>query len=213
LPALIPVYPGDRFGKLIFVRELPRIKSTRWAEFRCDCGNLKSVQLRKARDGKTTSCGCARGRDLQGWTQHSLRKVHAHMISRCYNPKRKGYHRYGGRGIGVCKSWRNPDSGLIVFCKWALSVAGYEPGLWLDRRDNDSNYTPSNCRFVTPTVSANNMSTNTWVRDPVSKKMRKWRLVHRERAEDGVSAKMFYSRLQRGWPVKKALTHPYSRTY
>ena len=51
-----------------------------------------------------------------------------------------------------CKKWRdNPKE----FCWWGLKN-GYHPTLQIDRRNNSGNYTPSNCRFVTPKVNVNN---------------------------------------------------------
>jgi hypothetical protein len=68
---------------------------------------------------------------------------------RCYNSNYRYYHRYGGRGIIVCDEWKND---ALEFITWALAN-GYEEGLSIDRIDNDGNYEPINCRFVTAQVN------------------------------------------------------------
>lgn len=79
----------------------------------------------------------------------ALRGILSGMISRCYNvsfSNRKTYDRYGALGVRVSEHWmRVPED----FVSWALEN-GYTPGLQIDRIDPDGNYTPSNCRFVTP---------------------------------------------------------------
>lgn len=77
--------------------------------------------------------------------RNPLRTRYNHMKERCYNPNSKSYHRYGGRGIKVCDEWLNDFS---AFESWALSN-GYSPELKLDRVDNDGDYCPENCEFVT----------------------------------------------------------------
>ena len=78
--------------------------------------------------------------DTQDFTKHGLdgNKLY-HVLNsmkhRCDSPKSKSYHRYGGRGITVCDTWRNDP---YSFIGWAMTH-GYEDGLSIDRIDNDGN--------------------------------------------------------------------------
>lgn len=67
------------------------------------------------------------------------------MKGRCYKKNSISYKDHGGRGITICDEWLND---FINFRQWALS-SGYRQGLTIDREDNDGNYEPLNCRFVT----------------------------------------------------------------
>lgn len=73
------------------------------------------------------------------------------MKSRCENPNRGKYKDYGGRGIKICDEWYEASN----FVKWALNN-GYKSGLQLDRIDNNGDYCPENCRFVTPKENSRN---------------------------------------------------------
>jgi hypothetical protein len=77
------------------------------------------------------------------------------MKSRCENQKRGNYGRYGGRGIEVCDEWHIAEN----FVKWAIKN-GYRRGLQLDRINNDGNYNPDNCRWVTPKQNSRNTRRN-----------------------------------------------------
>lgn len=83
-----------------------------------------------------------------------LRNVWNHMISRCTNPNDKMFPRYGGRGISVCREWSGRSA---EFVRWALAN-GYQPGLEIDRENNNGNYEPGNCRFVTHSENQRNKS-------------------------------------------------------
>ena len=101
------------------------------------------------------TCGCIHSGTKHGLSspRHPLYGTWHSMRSRCRNPKVPSYARYGGRGISICAEWDN----FPAFLTWALH-AGWQPGLFLDRRDNDGNYSPHNCRFITLAASNRNRS-------------------------------------------------------
>ena len=78
-------------------------------------------------------------------TKTPLYKVWTGMKQRCLNTNANRYDRYGGRGIQVCSEWQNS---FEVFEKWMLEN-GYKNGLTIDRKNNDGNYNPLNCRLCT----------------------------------------------------------------
>ena len=73
------------------------------------------------------------------------------MMYRCYNPNSPDYASYGGRGIKVCKEWHTRTN----FYGWA-ELNRKTADLELDRWDNDEDYCPANCRYVSRKVNANN---------------------------------------------------------
>lgn len=81
---------------------------------------------------------------------HPLYSVWQGMLRRCDNPRFPQFKDYGGRGIRVCDRWLR-DFGAFV------SDMGDRPaGYFIDRIDNDGNYEPSNCRWVTRAQSQSN---------------------------------------------------------
>lgn len=120
--------------------------------------------------------------------QDGLRNVHSSMIQRCENPKRQQYSRYGGRGIKVCEEWHNYE----IFRKWALEN-GYRHPLKLDRIDNNGNYEPSNCRWISKKEQMNNRSSNTkYTYDGETHTLSEWADIYK------INKETFYTRWSNG---------------
>lgn len=79
------------------------------------------------------------------------------MKSRCSNPNVRGYSRYGGRGIKVCDRW------LHSFKNFLADMGPKPPGLTLERKNNDGDYTPENCIWATRPAQSRNRRTTIWV--------------------------------------------------
>lgn len=167
---------GERYGRLVILSEgerhvLPSGRSQRTINCQCDCGAFKTVALNNLRNGHTQSCECLHieriktEKTTHGLSKHNLYKKLYQMKKRCYSPSNDHYHRYGGRGIKICDEWLKD---FQTFYNWAMAN-GWEEGLEIDRKDNNGNYEPSNCRFITSQENKRNRKTSklTWesVRD------------------------------------------------
>lgn len=153
---------GNKYGRWNVVgKAVVTGKYTNWIR-ECACGVKKEVRGSHLRSGKTNSCGClslenlAVSRITHGFSNHPLYKKWSSLKERCYRPENNRYASYGARGIQVCDSWKNDANAFIVWCL----ENGYKEGLQIDRIDNDGDYCPSNCRFVTQKENSRNKTTN-----------------------------------------------------
>lgn len=157
---------GDKFGKRTIIDHVDSdIKDGRtYVKVRCECGNEDVVYLQNLLSGKANTCRQCNVRlmheaqGFKGISKEPWYTIWKGMKARCYNVNNISYKNYGGRGIRVCEEWH--DS--AVFGEWAMSH-GYEKGLQLDRIDNDGDYCPENCRWVTSQVNNNNRRNNVFV--------------------------------------------------
>lgn len=91
-------------------------------------------------------------------TKHPLYSTWRSMRRRCDWQNSPRWKDYGGRGIKVCDRWSD-NHGFKNF----LTDMGDKPTKehQLDRIDNDGDYTPENCRWVTPRQNMLNQRVST----------------------------------------------------
>lgn len=170
---------GKKYGRLLVqgfcvekIQGKNRIHHRTYLFCKCDCG--ADVKARKdcVLSGQIVSCGCNKKekahysglKHVQSCITHNMSKTRLFSIwrsmkSRCYIKSCGGYENYGGRGIEVCKEWKEH---FESFRDWALEN-GYTDKLSIDRIDVNGNYEPSNCQWITMLEQQSNKTTSHFI--------------------------------------------------
>jgi len=178
-------------------------KKQKWARFQCDCGCVMEAAIYGVKRGKPKSCGCLKieKSTTHGYSRNNNRTYttwHA-MKARCLNKNHKFYKTYAP--LGICEDWKNSFETF-------LSDMGDRPeGKSLDRIDNTKGYSKENCRWATQKEQCRNRTNNKIVILNGDK-------IHLFQLSEkyNVSITLLYNRLQRKWPIEKALFIPPLRT-
>jgi hypothetical protein len=212
---------GKKFGRLIVVARAPNARN-RQAEWycKCDCGT-EDVRMNGSslRSGHTISCGCvhsevcAKMLTKHGHAAGELSGTYITWESikgRCLNPNNPSFDRYGGRGIAICRNWKDSYPNF-------LESMGEKPSEKhsIDRINNSGNYScgkcdecvangwPLNTRWATQTQQARNKSNNRILTiNGVRKCLAEWA------AETGMRCGTISERLKRGWTDEAAVFTP-----
>ena len=189
-------HQGQRFGRLVALHT----ENGKWRCL-CDCGAQKLVFSENLTSGNTQSCGCLllESRKKHGRSGTPMYKVWLGMRQRCYLQSCRQFNNYGGRGIRVCERWKDFEN--------FLADMGERPdGAQIDRIDNNGNYAPENCRWATQKQNMRNTRHNRLI---------EWRgetlplAAWAERL--GINERTFTNRLNRGWPLERAMTEPINK--
>lgn len=166
---------GQKFGRLTVVRDTRKRYRTEviWL-CKCDCDSSIEVVSSYLRKGDTKSCGCLKKEKAKimglrnkgknhpqykhGDRDTSFYRLWKGIKCRCHNQNYWSYKYYGGRGIKICPEWRDD---YRIFKQWAFAN-GYKPGLVIDRINNDGNYTPDNCQWITRAENTKKMLIKRW---------------------------------------------------
>jgi len=146
----------------------------------------------------------AHGNSTHGESRTRLYKIWTGMRRRCRDASHPTYRLHGARGIRVCDEWQRYEP----FRDWAIA-SGYGDDLVIDRIDNDGNYEPGNCRWVTTRENLRNTRNN--------KVLTAWgeRKTMVEWSEDSrcvVRYSTVKDRVSRlGWDIERAISTPERR--
>jgi hypothetical protein len=136
---------------------------------------------------------------MKHWeSSERLYKILTWMKGRCRNQANKSYKNYGGRGIAICEEWNDYHK----FREWAFAN-GYREDLTIERINNNGNYEPTNCTWISRAEQQKN-----------KRNIRATTLFGRTQTftdwakELGVKRKTVYGRIARGWTEEAAFTQP-----
>jgi len=152
MPRQPRIQSGDRFGSLTAKDRVRGENGLLLWRFVCDCGNevINNGQP-MLRANPWRSCGCQRYTSGEGHSQyrHGMKGTRVYRIwnamrQRCHNPNQPHYARYGGRGVRVCKKWRED---FVSFYEDMGDPPSNKHSI--DRINPSGNYEPRNCRWAT----------------------------------------------------------------
>lgn len=125
-----------------------------------------------------------------------LYRIWANIKTRCTNQNDPHFDRYGGRGISICDEWTDDFQAFYV---WAISH-GYTDELTIDRIDNNGNYEPNNCRWVTVSEQNRNKRNVRLISyNGITKTIPEWT------KELNLGKETIRERLRRGWSETEAI--------
>ncbi|MGH7974801.1 MAG: hypothetical protein ACREBR_04700 [bacterium] len=168
---------GKRFGRLLVLKfaRISKHNTAMW-KVKCGCGNTRVVYGASLRRGLTKSCGCLASemttKRNKIFIKHGFKRnstgiksnfyqVWSGLMNRCRESNKEKYPNYGGRGIKVCISWlkfENFKDDMWISYQNHIRKYGKQ-NTSLGRKDNDDNYSSSNCKWETWDEQANNRRT------------------------------------------------------
>lgn len=130
-------------------------------------------------------------------TDHPSYRVWAGIMGRCTDTRDVNFHKYGAKGISVCKRWMD-------FWSFVEDMGEKPtPSHSIDRIDNEKGYEPGNCRWATRREQTLNRSTTKFVEfRGITKCLTDWA------REIGMSPQALFYRLNAGWDIERAFTTP-----
>ena len=196
---------GMKFGKLTVIKRVENKNghSATW-ECRCDCGTVFSVAGTALRAGQKHCKKCTPrwgNKIIHNMSRSRIYRIWHGIKDRCNNNNSDAYRNYGARGITFCIEWNE----FLPFYDWAMQN-GYTDELTIDRIDNNGNYEPSNCRFITILEQQKNKRTCIFI-----EKDGKRQIIADWAKETGLAQNVISNRLRYGWSMNRIFSPVRSR--
>lgn len=201
---------GEIYEERLVVRvfhRYPNKSGHRSAIFRCSCGKDFERTLSNQRRSVFKVCNSctnvltANLKVKYDDKRHNrqLYGIWKSMNSRCHKEYCDAYPNYGGRGISVCKEWRDTDyTNYYNFLDHVYPRPSNEHSL--ERVDNNKGYCPENVKWAKQDVQMNNVRTNhvivfegnSYTLTQLAEKFQ-------------IKANTLLYRLRRGWSLEEAI--------
>lgn len=227
---------GKKFGFLEVLENTSNRCANGTVMWKCKCTNCPEEKIVIVSSGNlkngTKSCGCyakevaktvARNLGLKN-VKHgaSMSKykeggrqldyvIWSSMKQRCYDKNSEYYKNYGGRGIKVCKEWKNSFASFAAYIRTLDNcpsetilnsrLSGKRLKISLDRINNNKGYKPNNLKWSSKVEQANNRRNNKMV----EYKGNSLTLAQTVRKYSLVPYNVVYKRLLSGWSLHKAM--------
>lgn len=160
IPKGVKDLTGQIFGHLTVVG-IARMgdKGALWL-CNCSCGKTTIQRGSTMKSGAVKGCGCRRKIEsgmhkvTHGCTKTKEYRIWRGIKQRCLGKDTNHTKNYRDRGIKMCDRWAHSFENFIADMGRAPT-----PKHSIDRRNNDGNYEPSNCRWATDEVQHSNKRT------------------------------------------------------
>ena len=192
---------GDKFWKFIILGEVINNRNNKWEikrkfNCKCECWNIKQVDILHLRSWHTKSCWCSKlwlihkYSHLMSWSR--IYRIYQWIKTRCYNINHIHYKNYWGRWIKC--DWNSFEE--FYRDMWE----NYKDWLTIDRINNDWNYCKNNCRWATYKEQANNQNNNYII-------YYEWKKYTKSQLSEKFNIKYstFSERLKRWWSIEKTV--------
>lgn len=198
---------GEKFNRLKVLKFAYKKNGRGYWECQCDCGNITFVRSDSLQNGAIKSCGCLHN-EISGnrFRKHGLCKTKIYkkwegMKARCLNPNNTRYKDYGGRNITICQEWLDD---FMNFYNWAINN-GYKDGLTIERINNDGNYEPSNCKWITKEEQMKNTRNCHYIEyNGETHCVSEWLKIL------GITSRSIANKLYKGYPIEKLFNRKYT---
>ncbi len=188
---------GKTFGQWTVLFQVDSKNGAVW-RCRCSCGTLRDIHGGALRAKQASICKrCQTNTSLKKARTENFAEYRSYvrLKNRCTNKNYKYFYRYGGRGIKVCERWLHSFENFL-----ADMGPKPTPQHTIDRKDNNGDYEPDNCRWATMSEQGVNKQNTIFITyDGKTLPLRDWAEI------TGLSYSCLISRHARKWSLEKIL--------